>query len=218
MHHHTHSPEGCGATGWISPQIRGGAEGPDAFLNTETVCLTPQMRRGRERSTRSSHIQEHRDAFHRRISELSVGRLWFSTSSRMFSFILLSSLVRLETSNFAIPSHFISFTAEEVANAPRLEPSLEGLLLSANVKPQIIDAFRVQGVTSVNLTVALDSTEEGFMKMCKQAFGIDTETGDFAHKREWAKLHMVWKQAGSRVTPKIVSTPLNGHTVNLFLS
>ena len=79
---------------------------------------------------------------------------------------------------------FISFTAEEVANAPKLEPSLEGLLLSANVKPQIIDAFRVQEVTSVNLMVALDSTEEGFMKTCKQAFGIDTETGDFAHKRE----------------------------------
>ena len=112
----------------------------------------------------------------------------------MFSFILLPSLVRLETSNFAIPSHslrrfrvtldlivmsFISFTAEEIANAPKLEPSLEGLLLSANVKPQIIDAFRVQEVTSVNLMVALDSTEEGCMKMCKQAFGIDTEAGYF---------------------------------------
>ena len=74
---------------------------------------------------------------------------------------------------------FISFTAEEVGTSPRLEPSLEGLLLSANVKPQIVDAFRVQEVTSVNLMVALDSTEEGFMKTCTQAFGIDTETGDF---------------------------------------
>ena len=90
---------------------------------------------------------------------------------------------------------FISFAAEEVANAPRLEPSLEGLLLSANVKPQIIDAFRVQEITSVNLMVALDSTEEGFTKTCNQAFGIVTETRDFAHKREWTKLHMVWKQA-----------------------
>ena len=90
---------------------------------------------------------------------------------------------------------FISFTDEEIANAPKLEPSLEGLLLSANVKPQIIDAFRVQEITSVNLMVALDSTEEGFMKTCKQAFGIDTEAGDFGHKREWAKLNMVWKQA-----------------------
>ena len=74
---------------------------------------------------------------------------------------------------------FISFTAEEVATAPRLEPSLEGLFLSANVKPQIVDAFRVQEATSVNLMVALDSTEEGFMKTCTQAFGIDTETGEF---------------------------------------
>ena len=208
-HHHTHSPEGCGATGWISPQIRGSPEGPDVFLNTETVCHTPQMRRGRERSTRSSHIQEHGDAFHQRISELSC---WSTLvqhiqSNVQFHSLAISRPVRDQqlcyslslASSFPLHARFVvsftSFTAEEVANAPRLEPSLEGLLLSANVKPQIIDAFRVQEVTSVNLMVALDSTEEGFMKTCKQAFGIDTETGDFAHKREWAKLHMVWKQA-----------------------
>ena len=86
---------------------------------------------------------------------------------------------------------------EEIANAPKLEPSPEGLLLSANVKPKIIDAFRVQEVTSIDLMVALDSTEEGFMKTCKQAFGIDTEAGDFAHKREWAQLNMVWKHQRS---------------------
>ena len=54
------------------------------------------------RSRRPRRIQEHRDAFHRRNSELSVGRLWSSTSSRMFSIILLPSLVWLD---FAIPSH-----------------------------------------------------------------------------------------------------------------
>ena len=43
------------------------------------------------------------------------------------------------------------------------EPSLEGLLLSANVEPQIIDAFRVQEVTSIILMLALDS-REGFMQ------------------------------------------------------
>ena len=88
---------------------------------------------------------------------------------------------------------FISFTEEEVANAPKLEPSLEGLLPSANVLPQIISAFSVQQI--INLMVRLDSTEDGFMKTCKQAFGIDTELPDFAHKREWAKLNMVWHQA-----------------------
>ena len=105
------------------------------------------------------------------------------------------SLRRFRLSLYLVFMSFISFTDEQIANAPRLEPSLEGLLLSANVKPQIIDAFRVQEITSVNLMVALDSTEEGFMKTCKQAFEIDTESGDFAHKREWAKLNMVWKQA-----------------------
>ena len=70
-----------------------------------------------------------------------------------------------------------------MVNAPKLEPSLEGLLLSANVLPQIISAFSVQQITSINLMVRLDSTEDGFMKTCKQAFGIDTELPDFAHKR-----------------------------------
>ena len=32
--------------------------------------------------------------------------------------------------------------------------------------------------------VALDSTEEGFMRTCKQAVGIDTETHDVADKKE----------------------------------
>ena len=132
-HHHTHPPEGCGATGWISPQIRRGPEGPDAFLNTETVCHTPQMRRGWERSRMSGHIHEHRDAFHQRISELSVGRHWSSTSSRMFRFILLPSLVRLETSNFAVPSHSLRrfrFTLVSLclssASQPRRSRTLPG--------------------------------------------------------------------------------------------
>ena len=55
--------------------------------------------------------------------------------------------------------------------------------------------LRVQEISCIDLMVALDSTEEGFMKPCKQAFGTDTETDDFAHKREWAKLNMVWKPA-----------------------
>ena len=112
----------------------------------------------------------------------------------MISHSLPPSLVWLETSNFANPSHslrrfsvtldlvvmsFISFTAEEIANAPKLELALEGLLLSANMKQQIIYAFRVQEITSINLVVALDSTEEGFMATCKQAFGIDTKSEDF---------------------------------------
>ena len=118
----------------------------------------------------------------------------------MISHSLPPSLVWLETSNFAVPSHslrrfsvtldlvvmsFISFTAEEIANAPKLEPALEGLLLSANVKQQMIYAFRVQ--TSINLMVALDSTEEGVMATCKQAFGIDTKSEEFAHKRGMGK-------------------------------
>ena len=51
-----------------------------------------------------------------------------------------------------------SVTAEEIANAPKLGPSLEGLLLSA--KTQIIDAFRLQEVTSISLMVALPQKKD----------------------------------------------------------
>ena len=43
----------------------------------------------------------------------------------------------------------------------------------------------------VNVMVAFDSTEEGFVKTCKQAFGIDTETYDFAHERMCKAQHGV---------------------------
>ena len=136
----------------------------------------------------------------------------------MISHSLPPSLVLLETSNFANPSHslrrfsvtldlvvmsIISFTAEEIASAPKLEPALEG----ANVKQQIIYAFRIHEITSINLMVALDSTEEGFMATCKQAFGIDTKSEDFAHK--WNGQSSTWcgSRRGSHATPKTVWTP-----------
>ena len=164
------------------------------------VWISPQIR---ERSRRSSRIREHRDGFRRHKTlvkniQMHVPCLSLAIPRPARDQHLCNSshsLRRFRFTLYLVVMSFISFTDEEIANAPKLEPSLEGLLLSANVKPQIIDAFRVQEITSVNLMVALDSTEEGFMKTCKQAFGIDTEAGDFAHKREWAKLNMVWKQA-----------------------
>ena len=117
----------------------------------------------------------------------------YHTAGSSSAFLQLSVHAPCRSSSVCgLSMSFISFTAEEVANAPKLEPSLEGLLLSANVLPQITSAFSVQQITSINLMVRLDSTEECFMK---QVFGIDTESNDFAHKREWAKLNMVWQQA-----------------------
>ena len=62
-----------------------------------------------------------------------------------------------------------------------LEPALEGLLRSNEVQ-----------IKTLALFTALDSTEGGFMSMCKEAFGVNT---DFLHKREWAKLHTASSQA-----------------------
>ena len=99
------------------------------------------------------------------------------------------------------------------------EPSWEGLLLSANVKPPTVDAFRVQEVTSINLMVALDSTEECFMK--------DVQTRDSGSTQKLTTLPIrgngqssTWcgSKRGSHVTPKTAWTPSRGHTANLFLS
>ena len=91
----------------------------------------------------------------------------------------------------------VKFTALEIANAPDLEPALEGLLRSNEVHEDIITAFRVQQIKTRALITALDSTEEGFKSTCKEAFGVDTEEngGGCPHKREWAKLNTAWAQA-----------------------
>ena len=87
-----------------------------------------------------------------------------SSPASLHSAPLARSVVSRTLSTWSLCPSSALQPEEKIANAPKLEPSLEGLLLSSNVKSQIIDAFRVQEVTSINLMVALDSTEEGFMK------------------------------------------------------
>ena len=61
---------------------------------------------------------------------------------------------------------FIKPTAKEIAIALRLQPALEGLLLSAGIREDIITAFRVQKITDSEFVTALDSTDERFKVTC----------------------------------------------------
>ena len=58
---------------------------------------------------------------------------------------------------FVMPAKFIEFTPEEMANAPPLEPGLEGLMRSQNLHEEVIMAFRVNEVLSRSVFVALDT-------------------------------------------------------------
>ena len=71
----------------------------------------------------------------------------------------------------------IKLSVEEIANATRLKPPLVGLLRAVDLHEDTITELRVREIKNRGLFVALDSTEEGFTVMCKQASGIDTDDG-----------------------------------------
>ena len=92
-----------------------------------------------------------------------------------------------------MPAKFIEFSAEEIANAPQLEPALEGLLRSQNLHEEVITAFRCNEIVSRAVFVSLDTSIEGLTKTA-ETFGIKVSSGEFIHKREMAKLIAAWQQ------------------------
>ena len=82
------------------------------------------------------------------------------------------------------------FTEADKKNARALEPAFESMLRQAEVSEDVIMAIRLQEITSRQLFVALDRTEEGFCDTCKEAFNVDPNLG-FKHKRELGRLVMV---------------------------
>ena len=89
---------------------------------------------------------------------------------------------------------FKTFSQEEQAAAPQLEPSLESLLRSHGVHESVIMACRCQDVVTRSVFVALDSSEEGLKDTAREAFGIDVSQG-FPHKRKFAKTNFsAWKK------------------------
>ena len=85
------------------------------------------------------------------------------------------------------------FSEAENTVAPKLEPSLEGVLWSVNSYKDVILAFRCMGVLDREHFIALDSSKKGLKSPAKEAFGIDGDIG-FAYQRETAKLVKAWEQ------------------------
>ena len=88
----------------------------------------------------------------------------------------------------------ITFTDEIKAKFQPLEPAFENLLRSTNVHEDVLNALRMEEILDREMFISLDSTEEGFEKSAKEAFGVDPDKS-FAHKKELAKLKKVWNQA-----------------------
>ena len=84
---------------------------------------------------------------------------------------------------------------EDLASAPQLEPALESLLRSLKVHDSVIESMRVNEITEKGIFTDLAQDEEKLRK-CAAAFGIDqSDSADFAHQREMAKLIGAWRQS-----------------------
>ena len=67
----------------------------------------------------------------------------------------------------------LGITQQQVDSAPPLELGLENLLRQCDVKENVIQAFRVRGITDRLLFINLDDTIESLRDTCKEALGID---------------------------------------------
>ena len=56
----------------------------------------------------------------------------------------------------------LTFTTEQIATAPDLEPAFENLLRTLNVDESIITALKVNMIVDRDTFIGLDDTEAGF--------------------------------------------------------
>ena len=80
-------------------------------------------------------------------------------------------------------SSTLTFTDEQIAFAPDLEPAFENLLRTLNVDEALITALKVSMINDRETFVGLDETEAGFKNNAPD-LGIDLVNGGLAQKRE----------------------------------
>ena len=120
-----------------------------------------------------------------------VGR-WFSVFLHIFFFGMALKFVTKAT-----------FTPEDLAAAPELEPALESLLRSLEVHDSVIEAMRINEILDRAIFSDL-AQDEGKMRKCAAAFGIDqSDDADFPHQREMAKLLGAWRTARTQNEVKL---------------
>ena len=75
---------------------------------------------------------------------------------------------------------WVSFSAAQIASAPRLEPALKTLLRSHPFHENVITALRCQGTLTRAVFCELNTDVAGLQKTAKEAFGIDVNAGQGA--------------------------------------
>ena len=88
----------------------------------------------------------------------------------------------------------LTFTDEQEAFAPDLEPAFENLLRTLNVDEALITALRINMINHRETFAGLDDTEAGFKNIAPD-LGFDLVNGGLAHKREMSRLISARKQA-----------------------
>ena len=94
--------------------------------------------------------------------------------------------------SIGVMADFLTFTSEQIAASPPLDPVFEHMLRSSFVHENVITAIRVQKIRNAATFAAMDSTAEDLKETCKEAFGIDPSKYGISHKVEWANVHNAW--------------------------
>ena len=89
-------------------------------------------------------------------------------------------------------SGFTTFTPEQIAAAPQLEPSFENTLRAADISEEVIAGFRVHKIKTAATFAAMDTIVEELKETVREAFGVDTAKYGLPHKVEWANIHNAW--------------------------
>ena len=88
-----------------------------------------------------------------------------------------------------------TYTAEQLAIAPQLEPAFEHLLRNSMTHESVINTLRANEVVDRDTFVNMFDTESALKKKGASDLGFDLVNGGSPHKREFARVVMAWKTA-----------------------
>ena len=122
------------------------------------------------------------------------------TGSRLACFVYLTRIHHprpLWSPYSSIAAHAIrvdmsgltTFTPEQIAAAPQLEPSFEMTLRAADISEEVITGFRVHRIKNAAIFASMDTTAEELKDAVREACGVVTAKYGSPHKVEWANIH-----------------------------
>ena len=88
----------------------------------------------------------------------------------------------------------VSIPADQLADAPQLEPAFEHLLRNSSVHESVIGTLRVNAITDRDTFVNMFDSEAA-LKEGASDLGFDLTSGGLPHKREFARVVTSWKTA-----------------------